>query len=797
MFARFLWSCHPPVSSPHRFSEGQDQSYEEELEQLRRERDASLQQENAIRFDLWAFQRDAEAKKLDYRMKARTACQALAVSEGECRSLESRLRSIIAGRRKDREQLRILEAKLQSSQGVSGNRSQLAPGVARESDTSREPIIAEVSEVTALKRANADFESRILRQDAIRQQLNDSLVETNKKASSHAEELLGVKKSLEIVTSRGKVLEMQNQGLNNALTTANAELSQLHQERSQYASNLETLQRTCFQLQAQGHQIVPDSQASATIEQKNAQIHALESRVQTLTQEGSRIIIELRQQLESKTAAIERHEKAKTAGDDAKQAELDLAKTKWAEEQSAVLRKKDEEITALKQTKDVPTCDHEHGVCIHDNSMLEEQVAKLRQDVSAHKNAAETLRNNVQMQVQELERLKQQLERTQAHHQAEVANLKREGTNLLMENERLAKGIEACKHENDVLKNRHAAAVAPEAIMSEGLEQQGAQVDPSATPASQAAMQPADDVMGPNRDMFASKAQRPPQTGSGSAWNRRDKAPSREARRSARQSELQDKLAHQSARPTGIRKSWRKSSSTSQAMPAFEASVQSAEDAKVFKFLKPIRDSGLDDIFGGFSMGDDADENATQDNKSVLQTANAENERMEVHDDDNKKSAHSRHRPNNAASGGNSFAQEDRVARAAFDEAFPRGYDTIWTPGTGLQCGLEAVVRSMEAMYPNMPRPSVQNLQAILDSPDFQAFVQEFQVDDQDGFSRNNFSVDEIGAVLNHWASSRGLMLRIGYVVDSQPPRPYWTPTGTRVPLSSGYTTTTPKLSSP
>jgi len=117
-----------------------------------------------------------------------------------------------------------------------------------------------------------------------------------------------------------------------------------------------------------------------------------------------------------------------------------------------------------------------------------------------------------------------------------------------------------------------------------------------------------------------------------------------------------------------------------------------------------------------------------------------------------------------------------------FIKTFPQGFETIQTDGTKLLCGLDAVVKTMEAMYPSLPRPTVPQMQALLKSDAWRKQIEDFSVKDYnpekfsayeiDMTNQNNFRVDQLGSLLTLWAHTdgRNLNLRIGFFVHGQGP---------------------------
>ncbi len=128
------------------------------------------------------------------------------------------------------------------------------------------------------------------------------------------------------------------------------------------------------------------------------------------------------------------------------------------------------------------------------------------------------------------------------------------------------------------------------------------------------------------------------------------------------------------------------------------------------------------------------------------------------------------------------MAKHKAEALLEFIKTFPQGFETIQTDGTKLLCGLDAVVKTMEAMYPSLPRPTVPQMQALLKSDAWRKQIEDFSVKDYnpekfsayeiDMTNQNNFRVDQLGSLLTLWAHTdgRNLNLRIGCFVHGQGP---------------------------
>lgn len=109
-------------------------------------------------------------------------------------------------------------------------------------------------------------------------------------------------------------------------------------------------------------------------------------------------------------------------------------------------------------------------------------------------------------------------------------------------------------------------------------------------------------------------------------------------------------------------------------------------------------------------------------------------------------------------------SENPKVYSAALErymEVFPHGHQVIPTPGNGLLCGLHAVILSMEAMEPDLPRPTVEELQVVFKSLDNAAFGLD---------NESYFHVDQVGAALYFWGTKHDLNLQVGYIPLGESP---------------------------
>ena len=71
-------------------------------------------------------------------------------------------------------------------------------------------------------------------------------------------------------------------------------------------------------------------------------------------------------------------------------------------------------------------------------------------------------------------------------------------------------------------------------------------------------------------------------------------------------------------------------------------------------------------------------------------------------------------------------------ALVAYAKAFPDGHEIIPTPATGFLCGFNAVIRSMKAMHPYLPCPTLEGLQEVFRSPAFVEHASAFGMTNED-----------------------------------------------------------------
>ena len=99
-----------------------------------------------------------------------------------------------------------------------------------------------------------------------------------------------------------------------------------------------------------------------------------------------------------------------------------------------------------------------------------------------------------------------------------------------------------------------------------------------------------------------------------------------------------------------------------------------------------------------------------------------------------------------------------------FVRCFPGHWQIIETSAEGLLCGWHAVILSLCAQYPALPYPTLGELITVFERQSAE-FAQVFDMENTD-----NFSVDQVGAVLYSWGRERGLNLRLGYLEEGASP---------------------------
>ena len=109
------------------------------------------------------------------------------------------------------------------------------------------------------------------------------------------------------------------------------------------------------------------------------------------------------------------------------------------------------------------------------------------------------------------------------------------------------------------------------------------------------------------------------------------------------------------------------------------------------------------------------------------------------------------------------------IAKAEFDKSFPLGAVTLQTDGSGLLCGWNAVINSMRAQHPELPCPTLKELEEALklgmaiNNQDV-----EYDAETLAELNRMNYvSSDQISLAVETWGRSRSLNLEVGILVSS------------------------------
>ncbi|CAH0049573.1 unnamed protein product [Clonostachys solani] len=94
------------------------------------------------------------------------------------------------------------------------------------------------------------------------------------------------------------------------------------------------------------------------------------------------------------------------------------------------------------------------------------------------------------------------------------------------------------------------------------------------------------------------------------------------------------------------------------------------------------------------------------------------------------------------------------------------GWEIIPTESEGLECGLFALVHSLEHQMPNLTTPTTSDLRDIVNGQLITGRALEAGV----AHHTNNFAVDQLAAALMEWGDSIGTALQLGYITPTGPP---------------------------
>lgn len=116
----------------------------------------------------------------------------------------------------------------------------------------------------------------------------------------------------------------------------------------------------------------------------------------------------------------------------------------------------------------------------------------------------------------------------------------------------------------------------------------------------------------------------------------------------------------------------------------------------------------------------------------------------------------------------------------AFEQLFPRGARVLWTNGQGLQCGLYAVIKSLQSMRDDqgmdVPVPTFKHLQKVATNKYIRKYFDEWQVEGEE-LNTDKWFVDQVAAIALYWGlSAHGVELHMGVIVEGRPPMPILLP---------------------
>ncbi|CAH0026582.1 unnamed protein product [Clonostachys rhizophaga] len=94
------------------------------------------------------------------------------------------------------------------------------------------------------------------------------------------------------------------------------------------------------------------------------------------------------------------------------------------------------------------------------------------------------------------------------------------------------------------------------------------------------------------------------------------------------------------------------------------------------------------------------------------------------------------------------------------------GWEIIPTESQNLECGLFALVHSLEHQMPNLPIPIISVLRDIINGP----FITGRALEASVVHNTNHFTVDQIAAALMIWGDSIDTALQLGVITPTQPP---------------------------
>lgn len=96
------------------------------------------------------------------------------------------------------------------------------------------------------------------------------------------------------------------------------------------------------------------------------------------------------------------------------------------------------------------------------------------------------------------------------------------------------------------------------------------------------------------------------------------------------------------------------------------------------------------------------------------------------------------------------------AAASFFQETFPTGYTKIAKSSSKLLSGLRAIIATIEAMHPNVPRPNLQELLSILRTPSYARKTVRVNL-------INHLTSEQLATILLLWGKARLLYLQLEY----------------------------------
>jgi len=119
---------------------------------------------------------------------------------------------------------------------------------------------------------------------------------------------------------------------------------------------------------------------------------------------------------------------------------------------------------------------------------------------------------------------------------------------------------------------------------------------------------------------------------------------------------------------------------------------------------------------------------------------------------------------------------------ALYTQAFPNGHRIIPTPGTGNQCGLYALIRSMAAQHPGITQPTMEAFNQILQSDEMAEIINIIKSTGDADSTTENFLADHLAAIVQEWG--RSYALDIVLAVWREPEAPLILDSGNVTPAS-------------